>query len=115
MMKIKINNKIIFNKIIEKKNIGKIRGLMFSTKLDKKECVLFSFNKKKRRKIHTWFVFYPIDILFLNENNIIIEKVENLKPFKRYKTNTKFEKMIECRKGIIKEKNITKKDKIQKI
>lgn len=34
------------------------------------------------RQIHTWFMTYPIDVVFFNRNNIVINITRTLRPFR---------------------------------
>ncbi len=58
----------------------KFRGLMFS----KKKNLIFDLKKETRlgAMVHMFFVFYPIDIYWLDEKSNIIDKKENLRPFR---------------------------------
>ena len=52
---------------------------MFSKK---PKTLIFVFNKEKIISLHMFFVFYPIDVLFLNKNKKVVQLKENFKPFK---------------------------------
>lgn len=92
------------------KNIFSISvGLMFS----KPKSLIFVFKKEKIIPLHMFFVFYPIDILFLNKNNVIIEIKENFKPFCFYTPKNKAKYVIEIPKGTIKKSKTKIKDKIE--
>lgn len=69
---------------------------------------IFEFPKKRRLAVTMYFVFYPIDILFLNESNKIIETVSYLKPFRNYVPSAKIKTFIELPKGSI-QKHLLKK------
>jgi uncharacterized protein len=89
------------------KGIGANIGLMFKTKLKKGETLTLELPKTKV-EIHTWFVFFPIDLFFLDENYQIIEKA-SMVPWRIYlpKKNAKY--LLEANKG---ELNIRMKDKL---
>ena len=70
---------------------SKTRGLMFS----KKKNLVFVFNKEKRIALHMFFVFFPIDVLFLDENKRIIEIKENFRPFSCYTSKKKAKYAVE--------------------
>ena len=55
------------------------KGLMFS----KPKNLLFTLNNETRLGsiVHMFFVFYPIDVFWLDKNKKIIDKKLNLKPF----------------------------------
>ncbi|MBD3248915.1 DUF192 domain-containing protein [Candidatus Woesearchaeota archaeon] len=70
---------------------GKARGLMFS----KKKNLIFVFHKERRVGLHMFFVFFPIDVLFLDEDKKIIEIKKNFKPFRFYKSKKKAKYVVE--------------------
>jgi len=70
---------------------SKARGLMFS----KKKNIIMVFNKEKRIPLHMWFVFYPIDVLFLNKNKKIVEIKKNFRPFSFYTSKNKAKYVVE--------------------
>ncbi len=85
-------------KTLEKKNLipctsflSQLCGLMFS----KKKNLLFVFRKEKRVTIHTWFVFFPIDLIFFDEKKKIIETKMDMKPFSMYRTRKKVKYLME--------------------
>ncbi len=75
--------------------VQKARGLMFSKQKD----ILFSEKKERIIPIHMWFVFYPIDIVYLNKNKIVVEIKENLLPFTFYFPKNKAQYILELKKG----------------
>ena len=84
--------------------LGKTKGLMFS----RKRNVMFVFNKERKISLHTWFVFFPIDIILLDENMDVIEVKEDLKPFRFWKSEKKAKYVIEIGDKEIKEKDLQK-------
>ncbi len=58
---------------------SKIKGLMFSFPT-RKGLVLVN-NKEDYTSIHMFFVFYSIDVAFLNENFEIVDFRKNVRPF----------------------------------
>lgn len=69
---------------------SKARGLMFS----RKKNLVFVFSKEQRVWLHSFFVFFPIDVYFLDENKKIIEKTR-LKPFCFYRAKEKAKYVVE--------------------
>jgi len=63
-----------------KTELSKIKGLMFTKKLNK--ALIFVFKKESLQHIHMFFVWYPIDVLWLDKNKKVVQLKENLKPFK---------------------------------
>ena len=104
-------NKIIAkNSIFLDDNFSKFIGLMLSKKQNR--ALIFKFNKEKIISLHMIFVFYPIDVLFLNKNKIVVDKKENFKPFTFYKSRKKSMYAIEMPGGIIKKTKTEIGDKI---
>ena len=77
--------------------LSKIMGLMFRWP---KYGAIFINKKPAKYDLHTFFVFYPIDILFLDENHKIIKIYKNIKPFKFYIQGVKCKYIIELRSSI---------------
>lgn len=58
--------------------LGKLRGLMFRTR--ETPNLLFEFGKPKKISLHSWFVFFPFLVLWIDEKNQILE-VRKVMPF----------------------------------
>src|SRR3989338_5366978 len=71
---------------------SKSLGLMFSKKIT---SLIFAFEKEKIIPLHMFFVFYPIDVLFLDKNRIVVEMKESFKPFSFYTPHKKALYIIE--------------------
>jgi len=92
------NSKDFLSKPIFCKNIfSKALGLMFS----KPKTLIFIFKREKIISLHMFFVFFPIDVLFLDKNKKIVEIKENFKPFTFYTPKNKALYIIELPRGII--------------
>lgn len=52
-------------------------GLMFS----KRANLIMDFSSKRKISLHNCFVFYPLEILVLDENKTIVEILDQFKPF----------------------------------
>jgi uncharacterized protein len=74
--------------------ISKATGLMFSRKITDK-ALIFDFEQDERVTLHMMFVFYPIDVLFLDVNRKVVEIKSSLKPFAVYRTKNKIRYAIE--------------------
>lgn len=61
------------------------------------------FANIKSSSIHTHFMRFDIDVYFLGENNIVIDKT-TLKPWKFYKAKKPAKYILETKKGKIKVK-----------
>ena len=72
--------------------ISKFIGLMFHKKTDK--SYIFPFTKEMKQSLHTFFCFYPITVLFLNENKELVE-IKRMKPFQFYFSKNKAKYVVE--------------------
>ncbi len=89
--------------------LAKIRGLMF-TKTHK--TIIFPFKRECRQHLHTFFVFYPIDLVFINSSKKVVEIKKNLKPFSYYNSKNKAQYVIECSQGTVDKARIKVGDRI---
>lgn len=92
-----------------KTKLSKALGLMFS----KPKTLILEFDKEKKQCLHMFFVFHPIDILFLDKNKKVIEMKETFLPFTFYNSRKKSKYVIELPTGTIREKRIRINDKIK--
>jgi uncharacterized membrane protein (UPF0127 family) len=74
-----------------KSAISKALGLMFS----RKRNLLFEFDREQKVSLHNFFVFYPINLVFLDKNKKVIEIKKNFKPFTFYTSKTKVKYLLE--------------------
>lgn len=88
---------------------SKSLGLMFTLK---PKPLIFIFKKEKIIPLHMLFVFYPIDVLFLNKNKAVVEMKENLRPFRFYTPKKKAKYVIELPESTIKKSRTKIGDKI---
>lgn len=80
--------------------LSKSIGLMFSSKQDK--ALIFEFDEEKIIPLHMLFVFYPIDVLFLDKEKTVVDKKENFMPFTFYNPKKKATYVAEIPQGSIK-------------
>ena len=93
-------DKIIFESVhFFVTQVQKAKGLMFSKKIDK--AYIFIFSKSRRMDMHMFFVFFPIDVLFLDHKRRIVEIKENFRPFTFYYSKEKANYVIELPSGSI--------------
>ncbi|MBT3464804.1 DUF192 domain-containing protein [archaeon] len=98
----KTNNKKIVSKIKFCKSIlSKSKGLMFSKKiLD--EGLVFIFKGNVKIGLHMFFVFFPIDVLFLDKDKKVVEIKQNFNPWTTYHPKIKSKYIIELPNNAIK-------------
>jgi len=80
--------------------LSKFIGLMFSKKSD--AALIFKFNREKIVPLHMIFVFYPINVFFLDKNKIVVDLKENFRPFTFYTPKKKSKYVIELPNNAIK-------------
>lgn len=109
---IKKGNKIIADKIEYCESfVSKAFGLRFRKKPVNKGMI-FSFNTPQKVMMDMLFVFYPIDVIFLDENKKVIEIKEKFMPFSFYNSKKEAKYIIEFENGVINKNNICINDLI---
>src|SRR3989344_5574640 len=88
-------HKILVNNIKFCRNfLNKSIGLVFHTRL-KDKGLIFIYNKEEKVSLHMVFVFFPIDVLFLDKNKKVIEMKRNFRPFSFYIPKKKAKYILE--------------------
>ncbi|MCF7872367.1 DUF192 domain-containing protein [Candidatus Woesearchaeota archaeon] len=110
---IKNNEKVLLckNSVFHKTVFSKGTGLMFHKKIFDKAHI-FPFDKEKFIPLTNWFVFFPIDVIFLNKKNVIVEIKEMFMPFTNYYPVKKASCVIEMPVNTIKKFKICLGDKM---
>ncbi len=72
--------------------------------------VLFPFEKEQKVSIHMFFVFFPLDILWIDKNKLLVES-KTLKPFQLYSQRAKY--VLEMPAGWTQKKKIQKGDSLE--
>jgi len=75
--------------------------------------LVFVLNEEKKESLHMWFVFFPIDVVFLSKDKKVIEIKENFMPFSLYFPKNKAKFILELVWGSVKEGKIKVGDKIK--
>ena len=88
---------------------SKALGLMFSKEI-KDIGYIFIFQTTLKVNLHMFFVFFPIDILFLDEDKRVVEVKHNLKPFRIYNSKIKAKFVIELPVNTIMKSNTKNQD-----
>ena len=87
------------------------RGLMFSTKKNDFAMIL-EFPEERIISLHMLFVFYPIDVVFLNGEKMAVEIKEGFMPFTFYSARKKARYAIELPAGTVKKTRIRAGDRL---
>lgn len=87
------------------------KGLMFSTRI-RDFGLFFPLARERKEAVHMFFVFYPIDILFLDPARRVVDMKSNFKPFTAYIPKKRCMFIVELPVGTIKKSNTTLGDVI---
>jgi uncharacterized protein len=71
--------------------LSKATGLMFS----RRKNLIFVFRDERIVPLHMMFVFFPIDVLFLDKNKKVVEIKENFRPWTFYTPKKKAMYVVE--------------------
>jgi uncharacterized protein len=96
------NQEISKNVIIANSFLKRLKGLTFTKELSPDSCMYIS----PCGQIHTFFMNYNIDVLYLDKNNIILDVDENIRPGKIGKKVKDAAAVIELQGGKITKCNI---------
>jgi uncharacterized membrane protein (UPF0127 family) len=66
---------------------------------------VFVFEKEKIVPLHMFFVFFPIDVVYLDKKRKVVEIKENFMPFTFYNPNKRAAYVVELPKGSVKSSN----------
>lgn len=91
---------------------SRFRGLMFRGNFESGEAILFDIPEARKFSIHTFFVFFPIDLVYLDENLKVVDIEEELAPWRFYSPEVKSRYLIELPGGIISDFEVRLGDKI---
>ena len=89
---------------------GRARGLMFT--LPMKKAMVLKFPSETSVQLHMFFVFYPIDVLFLDKDCRVVEILANFRPFTFYCAKHKAKFVVEVPAGSISSSHTKIGDKI---
>jgi uncharacterized membrane protein (UPF0127 family) len=107
------NNRIIVSRVeLCRTLFEKAMGLMFRLPLRDK-CLVFFFRHDHRPHFHMLFVFFPIDMAFLDSKKRIVELKSRVRPFVleiRPKTDCRY--VIELPAGTIQKARLKLGDKL---
>lgn len=90
---------------------SKATGLRFRW-LKKDSAYVFKFNKSQKVLMDMFFVFYPIDVVFLDKENVIVEMKEKFYPFTFYSSKKEANIIIEFSSKTIKKFDLVIGDKL---
>ncbi len=88
---------------------SKMRGQMFRKRA---KNLVFVFDYEQKVPLHMMFVFFSIDVLFLDSDCNVVEMIEGFKPFRFYNPKELAMYVVELPSGVIDRKGIKVGSKI---
>lgn len=79
----------------------RFRGLMLRRRFPRGRALLFKFNKPGRYGVHTFFVRFPIDLMYLDSDFRIVELRAWLKPWRMHKSRAAASYLAELPAGTL--------------
>ena len=84
-----------------------MRGLMFKKELAKGQALLIDLHKDKQASIHMFFVKFPIDVIWLNSEKLVVDTAHNIKPNSIVKPAEFARFVVELPAGTLKDKSVS--------
>ena len=78
----------------------RFRGLMFRRRFPSGKALFFKFNKLGRHGVHMSFVWFPIDLVYLDSSFKVVEVHARLKPWLMYWLKAVAKYLIELPAGV---------------
>ena len=104
---LKYNGVAIANSVeIAKSILKQMRGLMFRRGIPSDYSMIFLLKKQSHVAVHMLFVFFPIDVIFL-DNEKKVKGFSRLRPWSGYKAMEDIKYVIEMKAGTIERFNIS--------
>ncbi len=85
---------------------GRFRGLMLRREMASGEALLI----ERSASVHTAFMRFPIDVVFLDRENQVVKVAENVRPFRAALSRGK--SALELNAGCAGKANVTKGDRL---
>jgi len=79
----------------------RFRGLMFRRNFPKGQTLLFKLAKSGRYGVHMFFVRFPIDLLYLNQDFVVVDICRELGPWRIHRPKVKANYIVELPAGTI--------------
>jgi uncharacterized protein len=84
----------------------RMRGLLGKEEFHKGQALII----RPCQSIHTFFMRFPIDVLFVDKNNKVIKTIDNLRPFRLVPVYFNSAFVIELPVGAIQQSSTSKND-----
>lgn len=99
-IKLKSTNELLLsNVLVTTSSIERIVGLMFKTKIENGSGLLIA----PGNSIHTVFMKFNLDLVFMNRKNIVVKIIKNIKPWRMTRIYFSATKVLELPAGTLPE------------
>jgi hypothetical protein len=78
-------------------------GYMLKPRPKNRTGILFRFKRDAQHPIHTFFMRFAVDLVFLDKNMKIVEVRENVPPWRFYRSKKKFRYLLEVPSGLVRD------------
>ncbi|KXB06458.1 hypothetical protein AKJ53_00205 [candidate division MSBL1 archaeon SCGC-AAA382F02] len=92
---------------------SRFRGLMFKWSFEEGQALLFKFSKPRKFRIHTFFVFFSIDLVYLSKDFEVLEIKEKLSPWRLYKPSVEANYLLELPGGKVEKADLEEGDTLE--
>ncbi|MBN2831517.1 MAG: DUF192 domain-containing protein [Candidatus Omnitrophica bacterium] len=89
--------------------LARIKGLLGFKSLDVGQAMII----RPCNSVHTFFMHFPIDVLFVDKNNRVAKIIKRMKPFRVSLMCTRSKSVIELPAGIINSSNTSTGDMLE--
>lgn len=89
--------------------LKRLKGLLGYKSLQENQAMIL----RPANSVHTFFMRFPIDVLFVNRNNMVVKAVSNMEPFRATGIYFNSVFVIELRSGTIKATQTAEGDYLQ--
>ncbi|MBP7215872.1 MAG: DUF192 domain-containing protein [Candidatus Omnitrophica bacterium] len=103
------NTVLATNAFVAKSFFTRLKGLLGRKQLPQNEALII----QPCNAIHTFFMRFSIDVVFLDKNDVVIKVIHALKPFRITATYFKASKVIELPSGVLQATSTTESDILQ--
>jgi len=80
---------------------GRFRGLMLKREFYEGEALFFIFKRPGRNSVHTFFMKFPIDLIYLDSSYTVVEIRNFLKPWHLHRSRAVSSYLIELPAGTV--------------
>lgn len=91
----------------------RLRGLMFRRNFEVGGAILFEIPSPKKFSIHTFFVFFPIDLIYLSDGFEVLELKSRIPSWRFYSPDIRAKYLVELPGGVIEDFGVSVGDVLE--